>query len=140
MAAASLKLASPRPLAPAPSPLLRGRGAAPAQVQAQAQARRVPPPARVAVQQPHAAPAHAAPRVGSFDRVLEALIAGTDFSEGDAEATLRLLLEEKDEARIAAFLVLLRAKGETYEEVRARAAGSVAGGWEWEWEWEWVVM
>lgn len=49
--------------------------------------------------------------------MLEALIGGTDFSEEDAEATLRLLLDEKDEARISAFLVLLRAKGETYEEV-----------------------
>ena len=50
-------------------------------------------------------------------QVLEALIGGTDFSEEDAEKTLRLLLDEKDEARISAFLVLLRAKGETYEEV-----------------------
>ena len=97
MAAASLKLATPKPLAPAP--LLRGRGAAQARP---LPARRVPPPA---------------PRIGSFDKVLEALIGGTDFSEEDAEATLRLLLEEKNEARIAAFLVLLRAKGETYEEV-----------------------
>ena len=109
MAAASLKLASPKPLAPAP--LLRGRGAAQARP---LPARRVPPPARVAVQPPAAPPA---PRIGSFDKVLEALIGGTDFSEEDAEATLRLLLEEKNEARIAAFLVLLRAKGETYEEV-----------------------
>jgi hypothetical protein len=45
--------------------------------------------------QPHATPAHAAPRVGSSDKVLEALIAGTDFSEGDAEATLRLLLRRR---------------------------------------------
>lgn len=50
-------------------------------------------------------------------QVLEALIGGTDFSEEDAEATLKLLLDEKDEARISAFLVLLRAKGETFEEV-----------------------
>ena len=49
--------------------------------------------------------------------MLEALIRGTDFSVEDAETTLRLLLDEKDEARISAFLVLLRAKGETYEEV-----------------------
>ncbi|KAF8780165.1 hypothetical protein HU200_001828 [Digitaria exilis] len=109
-AASSLKLASPKPLAPAASALLPRGGAA-----AQARplpARRGPTPALVAVQSP-AAP----PRVGSFDKVLEALIAGADFSEEDAEATLRLLLEERDEARIAAFLVLLRAKGETYEEI-----------------------
>ncbi|XP_066384258.1 anthranilate phosphoribosyltransferase, chloroplastic-like [Miscanthus floridulus] len=110
MAAASLKLASPKPLASAPSALLRGR-------RAQARplpARRLAPPACVAVQPPSAP---AAPRIGSFDKVLEALIGGTDFSEEDAEATLRLLLDEKDEARISAFLVLLRAKGETYEEI-----------------------
>lgn len=51
--------------------------------------------------------------------MLEALIGGDHFSEEEAEVTLRLLLEEENEARIAAFLVLLRAKGETYEEVGA---------------------
>ena len=62
MAAASLKLASPEPLASAPSALLGGR-----RVQARPlPARRLPPPARVAVQ-PTAAPA--APRIGSFDKV-----------------------------------------------------------------------
>ncbi|AQL09853.1 blue fluorescent1 [Zea mays] len=110
MAAASLKFASPKPLASAPSALLCGR-------RAQARplpASRLPPPTRVAVQPP-AAPV--ATRIGSFDKVLEALIGGTDFSEEDAEATLKLLLDEKDEARISAFLVLLRAKGETFEEI-----------------------
>ncbi|PWZ05905.1 Anthranilate phosphoribosyltransferase, chloroplastic [Zea mays] len=110
MAAASLKFASPKPLASAPSALLCGR-------RAQARplpASRLPPPTRVAVQPP-ATPV--ATRIGSFDKVLEALIGGTDFSEEDAEATLKLLLDEKDEARISAFLVLLRAKGETFEEI-----------------------
>ena len=51
-------------------------------------------------------------------QVLEQLIGGTHFTEEEAEATLHLLLNEENEARIAAFLVLLRAKGETYEEVR----------------------
>ncbi|TVU48542.1 hypothetical protein EJB05_08183 [Eragrostis curvula] len=111
MAAASLKLASPKPLASAASPLLRGRRAHARPLPAR---RRLTPPASVAVQSP-AVPA--SPRIGSFDKVLEALIGGADFSEEEAEATLRLLLEEKDEARIAAFLVLLRAKGETYEEI-----------------------
>jgi hypothetical protein len=62
--------------------------------------------------------------------VLDALIDRADFSEEEAEATLRLLLEEKSEARIAAFLVLLRAKGETYEEVRVyvMCVGSVCEG------------
>lgn len=49
--------------------------------------------------------------------MLEQLIGGADFTEDEAEATLQLLLNEKNEARIAAFLVLLRAKGETYDEV-----------------------
>jgi anthranilate phosphoribosyltransferase len=52
--------------------------------------------------------------------VLEHLIGGTHFSEEEAEAALQLLLKEENEARISAFLVLLRAKGETFEEVRAR--------------------
>uniref|UniRef100_A0A453J0Q8 Glycosyl transferase family 3 domain-containing protein n=1 Tax=Aegilops tauschii subsp. strangulata TaxID=200361 RepID=A0A453J0Q8_AEGTS len=47
----------------------------------------------------------------------EQLIGGADFTEDEAEATLQLLLNEKNEARIAAFLVLLRAKGETYDEI-----------------------
>ncbi|KAF7062108.1 hypothetical protein CFC21_068745 [Triticum aestivum] len=107
MATASLKLCSPKPLAPgAPSPLLRRPSAA----RPIAPARRLPP-ARVAVQ-----PA-ASPGTATFEQVLEQLIGGADFSEDEAEATLQLLLNEKNEARIAAFLVLLRAKGETYDEI-----------------------
>ena len=34
-----------------------------------------------------------------------------------AEASLEFLLSNADEAMISAFLVLLRAKGETYEEI-----------------------
>nr|BAJ87749.1 predicted protein [Hordeum vulgare subsp. vulgare]BAJ88663.1 predicted protein [Hordeum vulgare subsp. vulgare]BAJ92390.1 predicted protein [Hordeum vulgare subsp. vulgare]BAJ96150.1 predicted protein [Hordeum vulgare subsp. vulgare] len=115
MAAASLKLFSPKPLAPgAPSPLLRARR--PSTARPVGPARRLPP-ARVAVQ-PAAAPAPAAsPGTATFEQVLEQLIGGADFTEDEAEATLQLLLNEKNEARIAAFLVLLRAKGETYEEI-----------------------
>lgn len=40
-----------------------------------------------------------------------------DLSEAEAEASLDFLLDGADEALISAFLVLLRAKGETYEEV-----------------------
>lgn len=40
-----------------------------------------------------------------------------DLSEEEAESALDFLLDEADEALISAFLVLLRAKGETYEEV-----------------------
>lgn len=41
------------------------------------------------------------------------------LSEAEAEASLDFLLDGADEALISAFLVLLRAKGETYEEVSA---------------------
>uniref|UniRef100_A0A8R7QB47 Glycosyl transferase family 3 N-terminal domain-containing protein n=1 Tax=Triticum urartu TaxID=4572 RepID=A0A8R7QB47_TRIUA len=51
-------------------------------------------------------------------QVLEQLIDGADFSEDKVEATLQLPLNKKNGAQqIAAFLVLLRAKGETYEEI-----------------------
>ncbi|KAL5573353.1 hypothetical protein UlMin_022950 [Ulmus minor] len=40
-----------------------------------------------------------------------------DLSELEAEASLDFLLNDFDEALIGAFLVLMRAKGETYEEV-----------------------
>lgn len=40
-----------------------------------------------------------------------------DLSEEEAEASLDLLLAEADDVMISAFLVLLRAKGETFEEV-----------------------
>nr|ABF93754.1 Anthranilate phosphoribosyltransferase, chloroplast precursor, putative, expressed [Oryza sativa Japonica Group] len=114
MAAASIKLSSSaKPLAPAPvSHLLplRAHHARPLPA-------RLPPPPRVAVQHTAARASDASPRTASFDKVLETLIGGDHFSEEEAEATLRLLLEEENEARIAAFLVLLRAKGETYEEI-----------------------
>ncbi|KAI3454473.1 hypothetical protein Pfo_011136 [Paulownia fortunei] len=59
---------------------------------------------------------HASP-VSSFSQLIEALISGVDLSEAEAEASLDFLLDGADEALISAFLVLLRAKGETYEEV-----------------------
>lgn len=40
-----------------------------------------------------------------------------DLSESEAESSLEFLLNDANEALISAFLVLLRAKGETYEEV-----------------------
>lgn len=60
-------------------------------------------------------------RVSSFCcgfQLLESLIERVDLSEDTAEASLEFLLTEANEALISAFLVLLRAKGETYEEVR----------------------
>ncbi|KAL7098479.1 hypothetical protein ACP275_09G020000 [Erythranthe tilingii] len=59
---------------------------------------------------------HASP-VSSFSQLIESLISGVDLSEAEAEASLDFLLDGADEALISAFLVLLRAKGETYEEV-----------------------
>ncbi|CAA0826705.1 Anthranilate phosphoribosyltransferase-chloroplastic [Striga hermonthica] len=56
---------------------------------------------------------------------MESLISGVDLSEDEAEASLDFLLDGADEALISAFLVLLRAKGETYEEVVGLARGMV---------------
>lgn len=53
----------------------------------------------------------------SLKELIERLIDGVDLSEEEAEASLDLLLREENEALISAFLVLLRAKGETYEEI-----------------------
>ncbi|KAL3512807.1 hypothetical protein ACH5RR_025524 [Cinchona calisaya] len=55
--------------------------------------------------------------VSSFSQLIESLISGVDLSESEAEESLDFLLDGADEALISAFLVLLRAKGETYEEV-----------------------
>ncbi|KAK9113708.1 hypothetical protein Syun_020505 [Stephania yunnanensis] len=54
---------------------------------------------------------------GSFTELIESLISGVDLSEAEAEASLEFLLSEANEALIGAFLVLLRAKGETFEEI-----------------------
>ena len=50
-------------------------------------------------------------------QLIESLISRVDLSEAEAEASLDFLLNEADEALITAVLVLLRAKGETFEEV-----------------------
>ncbi|XP_073137490.1 anthranilate phosphoribosyltransferase, chloroplastic-like [Henckelia pumila] len=57
--------------------------------------------------------------------LIESLISGVDLLEGEAEASLDFLLDGVDEALISAFLVLLRAKGETYEEVVGLARAMV---------------
>lgn len=53
----------------------------------------------------------------SFNELIESLISRVDLSEAEAERTLDFLLDDADEALISAFLVLLRAKGETFEEI-----------------------
>ncbi|KAL1532995.1 DNA topoisomerase 2-associated protein pat1, variant 2 [Salvia divinorum] len=67
---------------------------------------------------------HASP-LSSFSQLIESLISGVDLSEDEAEASLDFLLGGADEALISAFLVLLRAKGETYEEVVGLARAMV---------------
>lgn len=57
------------------------------------------------------------PTISSFNELIESLINRVDLSESEAEASLDFLLHEANEALISAFLVLLRAKGETYEEI-----------------------
>lgn len=53
-----------------------------------------------------------------FWQLIESLINKVDLSESEAEASLDYLLDDASEALISAFLVLLRAKGETFEEAR----------------------
>lgn len=57
------------------------------------------------------------PPFASFNELIESLIDRVDLSESEAEASLEFLLSDANEALISAFLVLLRAKGETYEEI-----------------------
>ncbi|GJU78016.1 anthranilate phosphoribosyltransferase, chloroplastic [Tanacetum coccineum] len=49
--------------------------------------------------------------------VMEKLLDCVDLSEEEAETSLEMLLGEGSQALISAFLVLLRAKGETFEEI-----------------------
>ncbi|KAJ8563271.1 hypothetical protein K7X08_031723 [Anisodus acutangulus] len=55
--------------------------------------------------------------ISTFSELIEALVSGKDLTESEAEDSLDFLLDGADEALISAFLVLLRAKGETFEEV-----------------------
>ncbi|XP_004501916.1 anthranilate phosphoribosyltransferase, chloroplastic isoform X2 [Cicer arietinum] len=61
------------------------------------------------------------PSVKSISQIIESLINGVDLSEVEAESCLELLLSEGNEALISAVLVLLRAKGETDEEIAGLA-------------------
>ncbi|KAJ8753494.1 hypothetical protein K2173_022735 [Erythroxylum novogranatense] len=60
---------------------------------------------------------NASPPVTAFSELIECLINGVDLSQSEVEASLDLLLNEPSEVLISAFLVLLRAKGETFEEI-----------------------
>ncbi|KAK9929693.1 hypothetical protein M0R45_026781 [Rubus argutus] len=63
------------------------------------------------------------PPFTSFNELIESLIDRVDLSESEAEASLEFLLNDANEALMSAFLVLLRAKGETYEEIVGLAKG-----------------
>ncbi|KAL6281100.1 hypothetical protein ACE6H2_017981 [Prunus campanulata] len=63
------------------------------------------------------------PPIASFNELIESLINRVDLSEAEAEASLEFLLRDANEALISAFLVLLRAKGETYGEIVGLAKG-----------------
>ncbi|KAL6551475.1 DNA topoisomerase 2-associated protein pat1 [Orobanche gracilis] len=54
---------------------------------------------------------------GKSPILFECLLNKEDLSEEEAEGSLDFLLTDGSEALISAFLVLLRAKGETYEEI-----------------------
>ncbi|KAA3459665.1 anthranilate phosphoribosyltransferase, chloroplastic [Gossypium australe] len=67
--------------------------------------------------------------VGSVNELIERLINRVDLTESEAEASLEFLLTEANEALISAFLVLLRAKGETFEEVVGLARAMLKYAW-----------
>ncbi|KAL8471303.1 hypothetical protein ACS0TY_028817 [Phlomoides rotata] len=55
--------------------------------------------------------------ISSPKELMECLLNKEDLSEEEAERSLDFLLKNGNEALISAFLVLLRAKGETFEEI-----------------------
>ncbi|KAH0907159.1 hypothetical protein HID58_038986 [Brassica napus] len=56
-------------------------------------------------------------RIYPRNLLIESLIDRVDLTESETQSSLEFLLNEANEALISAFLVLLRAKGETYEEI-----------------------
>ncbi|KVI02828.1 Anthranilate phosphoribosyl transferase [Cynara cardunculus var. scolymus] len=56
-------------------------------------------------------------KTASFAQLIESLIDRKNLTEAEAEESLDFLLHDANDSLISAFLVLLRAKGETYEEV-----------------------
>ncbi|XP_009768649.1 anthranilate phosphoribosyltransferase, chloroplastic-like isoform X1 [Nicotiana sylvestris] len=55
--------------------------------------------------------------ISSSKELIECLLNRKDLNEAEAEASLDFFLKDGSEALISAFLVLLRAKGETFQEV-----------------------
>ncbi|XP_071915269.1 anthranilate phosphoribosyltransferase, chloroplastic-like isoform X1 [Coffea arabica] len=63
--------------------------------------------------------------ISSSEELIERLLARKDLTEEEAEASLNLLLNNGSDALISAFLVLLRAKGETFEEIAGFARAMI---------------
>ena len=64
--------------------------------------------------------------------MIELLISGTDLTSSQSEAAMEGLLGGADATQIGAFLVLLRAKGETAEEVGMGRGGVGWDGMGWD--------
>ncbi|KAH7284268.1 hypothetical protein KP509_34G046000 [Ceratopteris richardii] len=72
------------------------------------------------------APEKAVVSPSTLPQLLEALINKRDLSEEEIELAIDNLLNVGDPAQISAFLVLLRAKGETFEEISGLARSMIA--------------
>ncbi|XP_042478967.1 anthranilate phosphoribosyltransferase, chloroplastic-like isoform X3 [Macadamia integrifolia] len=62
-------------------------------------------------------PGHSTSSTASITESIDSLINGVDLSEEEAEDFLNYVLNEANDTLISAFLVLLRAKGETFQEI-----------------------
>lgn len=68
----------------------------------------------------------AQPALSTMPELIEALISRRDLTETETELVMQNLLSSGDAAQISAFLVLLRAKGETFEEVSGLARAMIS--------------
>lgn len=85
-------------------------------------ARNPPPTAGFQLKRSFAATTTATPRASSLTSVIEQLCEGQDLSEDAARSTLYELVQDGSAPeQMAAFVVLLRAKGETPEEIAGMA-------------------
>ncbi|MCO5563249.1 hypothetical protein L7F22_016886 [Adiantum nelumboides] len=71
------------------------------------------------------APAIAPTTLSTMPQLLEALISKRDLTEAETEIAMENLLNDGDVAQISAFLVLLRAKGESFEEISGLARAMI---------------
>lgn len=68
----------------------------------------------------------ALPALSTMPELFEALISRRDLTEREIESSMQNLLSSGDPAQISAFLVLLRAKGETFEEISGLARAMIS--------------